>query len=598
MNSNLLTRLFLLLLGYVILGELVVRYVTLNPTTDVVQVIIRSLVQIVFLPELLVRDFLIFKSTTLPWINISVRNIYLFGVVGAVGFLVAIFGARKSLVGLQRFYGRIYKEKKRNQTFSFEHETIELRDALKKHGKRIDDTKGDLFLGQTKDSRPFLYGPKLRTYHTQVLGKTGSGKSVLLSSMIYQDIKAGRGAIVIDGKGELEFANLLYEISNEFGRANDFRFFSLAFPKRSQGYNPLNIDSEDDVSPCSQRVFSVFDMENPYFRQQAESYFCDLVAMFHGTGKKFTFRDLHRCITFDNAFDQIKQQTQAIESVVRIEKQLEGLGNDAKKTLSGLESWLRKFGAIEPLNAHSSNDELSIRDIIATQKIAYFQLPGAYQQIFSTAVGKILLQDIVMEIARRQLNGGEKHYYPVYVDEFYNFAYPGFIDAINKGRSSNILWTLAHQSLSDLKRVSAEFEEGVWDNTRNKIVLSQNNKDLCERISKDIGTFETEKHTIREQRGLLWTRRSTGEISTRKVDEFKFDPNRIKNLKSFGQAYFINEQVQVALNLPYLDITPKTDGLLARFDTSPISIPTANDIGLDAAWRKSEKKFFKKQEAL
>jgi hypothetical protein len=40
-------------------------------------------------------------------------------------------------------------------------------------------------------------------YHTHMVGATGSGKTTLLAEMILQDIKAGRGTIVIDPHGDL-----------------------------------------------------------------------------------------------------------------------------------------------------------------------------------------------------------------------------------------------------------------------------------------------------------------------------------------------------------------------------------------------------------
>ena len=40
-------------------------------------------------------------------------------------------------------------------------------------------------------------------YHLHVMGATGSGKSTLLTNLVVQDVEAGRGAVVIDPKGDL-----------------------------------------------------------------------------------------------------------------------------------------------------------------------------------------------------------------------------------------------------------------------------------------------------------------------------------------------------------------------------------------------------------
>ncbi|MEZ0115167.1 DNA helicase HerA-like ATPase [Catenulispora sp. EB89] len=40
-------------------------------------------------------------------------------------------------------------------------------------------------------------------HHLHVIGATGSGKSTLMANMVLADIEAGRGAVVIDPKGDL-----------------------------------------------------------------------------------------------------------------------------------------------------------------------------------------------------------------------------------------------------------------------------------------------------------------------------------------------------------------------------------------------------------
>ena len=42
-----------------------------------------------------------------------------------------------------------------------------------------------------------------RLMHTYIIGKTGTGKSTLLETMIMQDIYAGRGCCLLDPHGDL-----------------------------------------------------------------------------------------------------------------------------------------------------------------------------------------------------------------------------------------------------------------------------------------------------------------------------------------------------------------------------------------------------------
>ncbi|MFD0634119.1 hypothetical protein ACFQ9X_23755 [Catenulispora yoronensis] len=53
------------------------------------------------------------------------------------------------------------------------------------------------------DERLLALDPVESAKHLQVVGPTGSGKTALLSNLITQDMEAGRGVILIEGKGDL-----------------------------------------------------------------------------------------------------------------------------------------------------------------------------------------------------------------------------------------------------------------------------------------------------------------------------------------------------------------------------------------------------------
>ncbi|MFP5375868.1 MAG: type IV secretion system DNA-binding domain-containing protein [Acidimicrobiia bacterium] len=52
-------------------------------------------------------------------------------------------------------------------------------------------------------ARPVVLAPADARYHLHLMGATGSGKSTLLTHLILDDVAAGRGAVVIDPKGDL-----------------------------------------------------------------------------------------------------------------------------------------------------------------------------------------------------------------------------------------------------------------------------------------------------------------------------------------------------------------------------------------------------------
>ncbi|NCB21161.1 MAG: DUF87 domain-containing protein, partial [Clostridia bacterium] len=80
---------------------------------------------------------------------------------------------------------------------------------------------------------------KDRRQHMYILGKSGTGKSVLLHNLITQNIKNGEGVCVIDPHGEL--AEEILELIPE-NRIKDVIYFNPADPDFHIGFNVLQID--------------------------------------------------------------------------------------------------------------------------------------------------------------------------------------------------------------------------------------------------------------------------------------------------------------------------------------------------------------------
>jgi hypothetical protein len=100
------------------------------------------------------------------------------------------------------------------------------------------DNDGVLILGCTNarsDRRCFGLKLRDRLSHVYIIGKTGTGKSSLLETMIRQDIAAGRGAALIDPHGDLVERVAAWSAPVR----NDRLYLDLADPQLAYGYNPL-----------------------------------------------------------------------------------------------------------------------------------------------------------------------------------------------------------------------------------------------------------------------------------------------------------------------------------------------------------------------
>ncbi|NBW82407.1 hypothetical protein EBR21_11700 [bacterium] len=66
--------------------------------------------------------------------------------------------------------------------------------------------------------------------------------------------------------------------------------------------------------------------------------------------------------------------------------------------------------------------------------------------------------------------------FSVFVDEFDAFASPAFATFLNKGRSSDFMIHLAHQTLSDLNRVSPDFMGQIMGNMNVRYIFRQDSQ--------------------------------------------------------------------------------------------------------------------------
>lgn len=402
------------------------------------------------------------------------------------------------------------------------------------------------------------------TMHVDCIGQTGSGKTAsCLLPLILQFALRKKGLVFFDRKGSSENLNAIRNIAAVAGRTHELRVFSLPFPEASHSYNPLWLaprtptSNGGDPLAVAERAFSVFkqEMQEAYYKNLGESMFRSLIRVLHGMADDkghslpFTFADVLECLQNREALLYCLGHSVDRASSKNIHSQIQNLGEKFGPSLMGLQNMSQKYADVGLINV--PEPDIVLEEALEKNLIVYFQLPANYYGNISEDIGKVALQDLVQSSSRRQIHRSTTNQRPfgVFIDEFADFAFEGMISALNKLRDANIQFFLAHQSIGDLERVSKEFATGVSDNTRTKLTLFQNNPQLCEQISKSIGTYQTLKTTTRQSVGELAVSLNMGEQSLREVEEFRLHPNRIKSLAPRGQAYLVGPASYVPLNL-------------------------------------------------
>lgn len=401
---------------------------------------------------------------------------------------------------------------------------------------KVDDS---VFCGTTDKGEDIWIKPRQRAMHTQVIGTTNAGKteSVILPWAI-QDIHSGKGLLLIDGKADNSLIDKLWAYTKIAGRENDFKLFSLSRREQSFQFNPLLGGTAEEIT---ERVFNAFDFENPYYRSLQYEVMNQVMRVFEATNTVPTFQRLHQVISTPSILEDMLPKIKDNNLKHWIMNFSKMPPKDREERTSGLLTAVGHFAFGE--NAKLFNPEvgaITIDEALRCNQIVYFQLPVLLSPFLGKATGKLVLQSLQAAVANRHRLAGntEKKFFSVFLDDFSEYLYEGFISILNKSRSANVGIVFAHQALGDITVLGDSVANSILTNANLKVFMRGNDPDSAEYFSKVIGTLTATKHTERQTKSLLGTSKS-GEMSVRDVEEFATHPNVFKKDLGVGEAIMI-----------------------------------------------------------
>ncbi|MGE4130523.1 MAG: type IV secretory system conjugative DNA transfer family protein [Bdellovibrionales bacterium] len=397
---------------------------------------------------------------------------------------------------------------------------------------------GSVFCGVTDKGEAVYIKTKQRAMHTQVIGTTNAGKteSVILPWAI-QDIEQGRGLILIDGKADRSLLDKLWAYTVKAGREKDFRLFSLSSLDESHQFNPLLGGSPEEVA---ERVFNAFDFENEYFRSVQYEVFSQALRIFDQSHETPTFLKVFEAISHPQKMKTLANRT-GDESLKAWASYYAGLpAQEIAQRTSGLTAALSHFafGKTAAL-FNTENPSIDLDVALKQNLIIYFQLPVLLSPFLGRASGKMILQCLQSAVANRHRGENRTHtFFSVFLDDFAEYLYEGFVTILNKSRSANVGIVFAHQALGDIKTMGDAVANSILTNANLKVFMRGNDPESAEYFSKVIGTAKSVKYTNQTVRGI-WQQSETGAASAREVDEFIVHPNRFKNELGVGEAVMV-----------------------------------------------------------
>lgn len=287
-----------------------------------------------------------------------------------------------------------------------------------------------------------------RLMHTYMIGKTGTGKSTLIETMITQDILAGRGCCLLDPHGDL-VEKVVKSIPEN--RKGDLTYFNIPDVSLKLKYNPFKKVSQEKRSLVASGILDVF------------SKLWD-----SAWGVKLEHILRHTILTL---LDQPKATIADIVEIL-LNKDFRAEAMKHVKSESVKKFWKREFkeyhkydllpvlNKIGGMLVHpvikrvliDNPDEVSLRKAMDEKKIVLVNLSkGHVGADVSHILGALFITSIASaSFSRVDTEEDKRIPFMVYVDEFHNFTTLSLIGMFSELRKFKVGMTMAHQYMAQL----------------------------------------------------------------------------------------------------------------------------------------------------
>lgn len=298
-----------------------------------------------------------------------------------------------------------------------------------------------------------------RRRHMYVIGKSGSGKSVLQASLIKQDIEAGRGVCVIDPHGDLVDECLEY-VPKE--RAEDVILFDPADYERPIGLNMLEFDPRyphlrtfviNEMLKIFDKLYDLKSTGGPMFETYMRNAI--LLLMDHVESGN-TLMDIPRVLA-DDDYRKMKLdhcKSQEVKDFWLKEALKAGGESSLANMVPYITSKLASFiynDYMRPIIGQQKS-AFNFYDAMNSQKILLVKLSkGKIGDLNAYLLGMITVGKILDGALKRgELPAEERKDFYLYIDEFQNFLTDSISTILSEARKYGLNLVIAHQYIGQL----------------------------------------------------------------------------------------------------------------------------------------------------
>ncbi|PIR53520.1 hypothetical protein COU76_00555 [Candidatus Peregrinibacteria bacterium CG10_big_fil_rev_8_21_14_0_10_49_10] len=294
-----------------------------------------------------------------------------------------------------------------------------------------------------------------RTRHHYIIGKSGSGKSALLSWMSRQDIANGDGVCLVDPHGDLVEDALAHTPKS---RAKEVIVFDPSDTNRPMGLNMLEATTPEEKDRAALDAMEIFIklFGNEIFGPRIQHYFRNgCLTLMDDEEEGATLIDVPRLFV-DDEFQRYKV-SKIRNPVVRSfwDHEMAQTGDREKQEM--IPYFSSKFGPFIT-NTTMRNiigqpkSAFNIREVMDSKKVLLVNLSkGKIGDTNAELLGLIFVNKISMAaMSRADVPRADRKRFYLYVDEFQNFVTDAFATILSEARKYELALVMAHQYIGQL----------------------------------------------------------------------------------------------------------------------------------------------------
>lgn len=341
------------------------------------------------------------------------------------------------------------------------------------------------------DERPIAISYADSCRHLHWVGKTGSGKTVAFGNLAAQDIKDGRGMVVIDPKGDL-----FNTVSNYIprNRIRDVVVLDVNDTTRPVGFNMLGQGSPQTTAFEIQSIFDhIYKTSGQVTMPQALHHLLMALMTTSAGNGKLTFLEIMCLIAPKN-----REETLLAKAIVDgipdpyikdwfLELKKNKSAREQAKQYESLSNRIWQFTSRPEVRniVGQSESSIDMLDIVKNKKILLVNFKGLPDDV-AALIGSLIVNNL-WHVAKSGYTS-ESDPFMLYLDEFQHFVHSpiAFDVMLAEARSFGLAMHMAHQGLDQLAG-RREVKTGLMNNANTRVVMQRGHEDAAE-FANDFGS--------------------------------------------------------------------------------------------------------------